>query len=112
MALVQKVNHNMDSLGFSMKGLEGAIVLFFPNLRSKKERIHSKETMERTTSKRELKRLEFSINYEKGTCSNGKIKRTRGGKSCFLMIVKLISWNVRGINDNSKSKVVKALLRS
>ena len=28
------------------------------------------------------------------------------------MTLKIVSWNVRGINDSSKRKIIKALLRS
>ena len=28
------------------------------------------------------------------------------------MTLKIVSWNVRGVNDSSKRKIIKALLRS
>ncbi|RVW16447.1 Transposon TX1 uncharacterized 149 kDa protein [Vitis vinifera] len=38
--------------------------------------------------------------------------RKRGPVSSCVMKIKLVSWNVRGANDSSKRKVIKAMIRS
>ncbi|RVW16145.1 hypothetical protein CK203_074270 [Vitis vinifera] len=38
--------------------------------------------------------------------------RKRGSVSSCLMKLRLVSWNVRGANDSSKRKVIKAMIRS
>ena len=53
--------------------MERDITIFFQNLR-KKEQILNKEGMEKTRSERELKRLEWSVNYERGRTSCGNPK--------------------------------------
>ncbi|XP_022862145.1 uncharacterized protein LOC111382408 [Olea europaea var. sylvestris] len=54
----------------------------------------------RSKSIRELKRLECPINYD-----------IKGGKSSFKMISKIISWNVRGLNEPGTRLGVRNLLR-
>ncbi|WKA01272.1 hypothetical protein VitviT2T_019560 [Vitis vinifera] len=53
-------------LGFSTEGLEKEILNFLVKIRKRREKIHSKELMEKSKFERELKRLECSVNYEKG----------------------------------------------
>ena len=53
-------------LGFPMEGLEKEILNFFIKIRKRKEKIHSKELLERPKFERELKRMECSVNYERG----------------------------------------------
>ncbi|RVW86436.1 hypothetical protein CK203_035551 [Vitis vinifera] len=50
----------------SRKGLEKEILNFLVKIRKRREKIHSKELMEKSKFERELKRLECSVNYEKG----------------------------------------------
>ena len=54
-------------LGFSTEGLEKEILSFLIKIRKRREKIHSKELLEKTKFERELKRLECSVNYEGGT---------------------------------------------
>ena len=63
-------------LGFFTLGMEKEIAKFFNNLRSKREKIHSKEALENTRFERELKRLPFDVNYKKGSSSCSKVKGT------------------------------------
>ena len=98
-------------LGFSTKGMEKTILKFFQNIWSKREKILDKESLEKTRSVRELKRLECSINY-KGAAVLVSKHSMRGQKRGLSMILKLVSRNVSGANDSSKRKIVKALLRS
>ncbi|RVW88827.1 hypothetical protein CK203_034742 [Vitis vinifera] len=58
-------------LGFSIEGLEKEILNFLIKIRKRQERIHSKELMEKSKFERELKRLECSVNYEKGYKQKG-----------------------------------------
>ena len=58
-------------LGFSIEGLEKEILNFLIKIRKRRERIHSKELMEKSKFERELKRLECSVNYEKGYKQKG-----------------------------------------
>ncbi|RVX05743.1 hypothetical protein CK203_027411 [Vitis vinifera] len=53
-------------LGFSTKGLEKDILDFLVKIRKRKEKVHSKILLDKSKFERELKRLECSINYERG----------------------------------------------
>ncbi|RVW96387.1 hypothetical protein CK203_020873 [Vitis vinifera] len=53
-------------LGFSTEGLEKDIMEFLVKIRKRRESVHSKTFLEKSKFERELKRLECSINYEKG----------------------------------------------
>ncbi|RVW34350.1 Transposon TX1 uncharacterized 149 kDa protein [Vitis vinifera] len=53
-------------LGFLTEGLEKEILDFFIKIRKRRERIHGKVLLEKSKFERELKRLECSVNYEKG----------------------------------------------
>ncbi|RVW87579.1 hypothetical protein CK203_041211 [Vitis vinifera] len=53
-------------LGFSTEGLEKEILDFLIKIRKRRERIHDKVLLEKSKFERELKRLECSVNYEKG----------------------------------------------
>ena len=58
-------------LGFSTEGLEKDIMEFLVKIRKRRERVHSKNILEKSKFERELKRLECSINYEGGKKQNG-----------------------------------------
>ena len=58
-------------LGFPTKGLEKEILNFLTKIRKRREKIHSKELLEKSRFERELKRLECSINYERGIKQKG-----------------------------------------
>lgn len=64
-------------LGFSTEGLEKEILNFLIKIRKRQERIHSKELMEKSKFERELKRLECSVNYEKG-CKQKSLSQGKG----------------------------------
>ena len=53
-------------LGFSTKGLEKDILDFLVKIRKMREKVHSKILLDKSKFERELKRLECSINYERG----------------------------------------------
>ena len=53
-------------LGFSIEGLEKDIMEFLVKIRKRRESVHSKTFLEKSKFDRELKRLECSINYERG----------------------------------------------
>ena len=53
-------------LGFSTEGLEKEILEFMFKIRKRREKVHSKNLLEKSKFERELKRLECSINYEGG----------------------------------------------
>lgn len=57
-----------------------------------------------------MKKLEWSINYNGGARESELAKG--GGVKCLelQMKLKLLSWNVRGAKDNTKRKVIKALI--
>ena len=61
-------------LGFSTEGLEKDIMEFLVKIRKRRESVHSKTFLEKSKFERELKRLECSINYEKGKKQNGEVK--------------------------------------
>ncbi|RVX09648.1 hypothetical protein CK203_012373 [Vitis vinifera] len=61
-------------LGFSTEGLEKEILNFLTKIRKRKEKIHSKELLEKSKFERELKRLECSINYEGGLKQKGLVQ--------------------------------------
>ncbi|RVW46014.1 hypothetical protein CK203_068568 [Vitis vinifera] len=58
-------------LGFSTEGLEKEILEFMIKIRKRREKVHSKNMLEKSRFERELKRLECSINYEKGKKQKG-----------------------------------------
>ena len=70
-------------LGFPIEGLEKDILDFLVKIRKRRERIHSKALLERSKFERELKRLECSINYERGN----KQKLGLQGRGCQIMEV-------------------------
>ena len=70
-------------LGFSTEGIEKEIVNFLTRIRKRREKIHSKELLEKTKFERELKRLECSVNYEGGN----KQKALSQGKGNQLIVV-------------------------
>ena len=53
-------------LRFSTKGLEKDILNFLVKIRKRRERVHSKILLDKSKFEWELKRLECSINYERG----------------------------------------------
>ena len=71
-------------LGFSTEGLEKEILSFLIKIRKRREKIHSKELLEKTKFERELKRLECSVNYEGGT----KQKVPSQGKGNQLIVAR------------------------
>ena len=58
-------------LGFSTEGLEKEILSFLIKIRKRREKIHSKELLEKSKFERELKRLECFVNYEGGNKQKG-----------------------------------------
>ena len=70
-------------LGFSTEGIEKEILNFLTKIRKRREKIHSKELLEKTKFERELKRLECSVNYEGGN----KQKAPSQGKGNQLIVV-------------------------
>ncbi|RVW12570.1 hypothetical protein CK203_106342 [Vitis vinifera] len=70
-------------LGFSTEGLEKEILDFLTKIRKRRERIHDKVLLEKSKFERELKRLECSVNYEKGR----KQKDPPKGKGCHLSVL-------------------------
>jgi len=50
---------------------------------------------------RELRRLEFGVNYDRACASVG----------FWFCMFRMLSWNVRGINDLRKTDVLKSFLR-
>ncbi|RVW67586.1 hypothetical protein CK203_063027, partial [Vitis vinifera] len=94
-------------LGFSTEGLEKEILNFLIKIRKRRERIHSKELMEKSKFERELKRLECSVNYEKG-CKQKAFTGQRGSAYSRLMKLKLLSWNETKIQPMSEG-VVRSL---
>ncbi|RVW40622.1 hypothetical protein CK203_079170 [Vitis vinifera] len=53
------------------EGLEKEILSFLIKIRKRREKIHSKELLEKSKFERELKRLECSVNYEGGNKQKG-----------------------------------------
>ena len=70
-------------LGFPTEGLEKEILNFLTKIRKRREKIHSKELLEKSKFERELKRLECSINYEGGMKQKGTVQ----GKGRQIVIV-------------------------
>ena len=63
-------------LGFSTEGIEREILNFLTKIRKRREKIQSKELLEKTKFERELKRLECSVNYEGGNRQKGPSQGT------------------------------------
>ncbi|WJZ81158.1 hypothetical protein VitviT2T_001013 [Vitis vinifera] len=70
-------------LGFPTEGLEKEILKFLSQIKKRREKIHSKELLEKSKFERELKRLECSINYEGGLKQKGSVQ----GKGRQIVIV-------------------------
>ena len=70
-------------LRFSTEGLEKDILEFLVKIRKRMERVHSKTLLEKSKFERELKRLECSIDYERGR----KQKGTMQGRGCQILVV-------------------------
>ena len=70
-------------LGFSTEGLEKEILDFLIKIIKRREGIHGKVLLEKSNFERELKRLECSVNYEKGK----KQKDPSQGKGCQITVV-------------------------
>ena len=70
-------------LGFPTEGLEKEILNFLTKIRKRREKIHSKELLEKSKFERELKRLECSINYEGGMKQKGSVQ----GKGRQIVVV-------------------------
>ena len=60
-------------LGFSTEGLEKEILEFMIKIRKRREKVHSKNLLEKSKFERELKRLECSINYEREKKQKGEM---------------------------------------
>ena len=69
-------------LGFPMEGLEKEILNFLIKIRKRREKIHSKELLEKSKFERELRRLECSVNYEGGNKQKGSVQ----GKGSQIVI--------------------------
>ena len=63
--------------------MEKEILKFFQNLCIKRENILTKELSENTKFERELKRLQFVVNYERGSSSRGKANSIGGKKLVY-----------------------------
>ena len=61
-------------LGFPTEGLEKEILSFLIKIRKRREKIHSKELLEKSKFERELKRLECSVNNEGGSKQKGSVQ--------------------------------------
>ena len=70
-------------LGFPTEGLEKEILNFLTKIRKRREKIHSKELLEKSKFERELKRLECFINYEGGMKQKGSVQ----GKGRQIVVV-------------------------
>ena len=70
-------------LGFSTEGLEKDILEFMVKIRKRRERVHSKSLLEKSKFERELKRLECSINYERGRKQKGIMQ----GRGCQISVI-------------------------
>ncbi|RVW38817.1 hypothetical protein CK203_074199 [Vitis vinifera] len=77
-------------LGFPTEGLEKEILNFLTKIRKRREKIHSKELLEKS-----------------------KLGTGQRAPNCDCpMKVKILSWNVREANDSSKRKVIKTFIRN
>ena len=99
-------------LGFSTEGLEKEILEFLIKIRKRREKVHSKNLLEKSKFERELKRLECSINYEGGEEAEEWNDSRRVSDYGGQMKLRILSWNVWGANDSSKRKVIKVMIRS
>ena len=70
-------------LGFSTTSMEKEILKFFQSLRSDKGKTLIKESSEKTRSERELKRLQFSINYKRGNNYGAKAPCVGGKREVY-----------------------------
>ncbi|RVW44585.1 hypothetical protein CK203_104457 [Vitis vinifera] len=97
-------------LGFSTEGLEKEILDFLIKIRKRRERIHGKVLLEKSKFERELKRLECSVNYEKGRKQRDP-SRVKGAKLQWFNEAKIGGSNVYPGNKNQQMSegVVRSL---
>ena len=101
-----------DFLGFPTKGFEKEILELLRNLVASQKIDKSEGNLTISKSERELRRLRSTINYN-GNKTNKGGGRDRGNLLLKLkMEIKILSWNVRGMNVPDKRKVIKNFLRS
>ena len=93
-----------EFLGFLTKSHEREILYFLRSLAAKHNQMRSKGQHVVSRCERELKKLECTINYK------GQWNEKRTAKN--PMKLKIMSWNVRGVNNRDKRKVLKAFIRS
>ena len=63
--------------------MEKEILKFFQSLRSEKGKTLIKESSEKTRSERELKRLQFAINYKRGNNYREKAPCVEGKREVY-----------------------------
>jgi hypothetical protein len=64
-----------------------------------------------TKGKREVKNLECSVNYDARGVLSSRGKRKMRGHTNNFMKPKILSWNVRGLNERSKCLRISNLIR-
>ena len=99
-------------LGFPTKGFEKEILELLRNLVASQKIGKEKGNLTVSKSEQELRRLKSTINYN-GKKTNKGGGRDRGEPTVKVeMKIKILSLNVRGVNDPDKRKVIKNFLRT
>ncbi|KAI8534897.1 hypothetical protein RHMOL_Rhmol10G0132300 [Rhododendron molle] len=110
--VLKRISGFSKLLGVSYDGFEDRNMCSFLDIEERWKKGVVKETKKggnkANSGAREFKRLESSINYD----SRKKEKGGRYGLILYLLMkIKILNWNVRGLNEREKRGIVKLLLK-
>ena len=97
-----------EFLGFSTVGFESEILGLLSKIVARQNQAVNKGASSMSRCERELKKLVCTINYEGRSQFKGENKE----KGSLMMTVKIISWNVRGVNDPDRRKIIRNFIRN
>ncbi|RVX00292.1 hypothetical protein CK203_024581 [Vitis vinifera] len=103
-------------VGVSIEGFEEDILRILKEIENKRGVIRKSNDSKRGTvsasrKERELKKLVSTINYDGLAGREAEEGELEGKLHWFLMKLKIMSWNVRGLHDPDRRMVIKSMVR-
>ena len=102
--VASKLKSITATIGVAFSGYESEVIHLLSRI--EKNTAAPKQSVQMTPSairrQRELRRLEFGVNYDRVSASS---------VGCWFRMFRMLSWNVSGINDLCKRDVLKSFLR-
>ena len=102
--VTSKLKNITGCIGVAFSGYEMEIIQLLSRI--EKSLVPDKATVQRSLPSsrrlRELRRLESGVNYDRLITSSSGLK---------VLMVKLLSWNLRGLNDSTKRAMLRNVLR-